>query len=282
MNLGNWQLDTVDGGDFSIDGGVLYGIVPKVLWQRITPTDENNRLRVRCNCILARDGRHTILIDTGYGGKAQPLDRDFWEMEPGEPLLHSLGELGVSPEEIDAVLFTHLHFDHIGGASRYDHRGRAVLTFPRARHVAGRLEWEDATCRSPELAPAYPLDSLRPLAESGIVETIENNAEVLPGVRVRLTGGHTRGHLGVAFQSNGQTAFFLGDFCPTTAHLHPSWSLAYDTHPLETRRAKPQLLGEAADANWYVLWAHDPKVAVSRIERRGARNFRVVDSQPRL
>ncbi len=118
VNLGNWQLDTVDGGALSLDGGVVYGVVPKVLWEKLTPADAHNRLRLRNSCLLARDGSHTVLIDTGYGGKHDRLDRLFYELEEGEPLLGSLAALGVSPEQVDTVVFSHLHFDHAGGASR--------------------------------------------------------------------------------------------------------------------------------------------------------------------
>src|SRR5579863_3465136 len=160
MNLGNWQLDTVDGGTLSLDGGVVFGVVPKTLWSNVITPDENNRVRLRNNCLLARDGRHVVLVDTGYGSKYGPLDRRFYEMDEGNPVLDSLARLGVAADDIDTVVFSHLHFDHAGGASHQNGNGRPVPTFNRARHVAGRLEWEDATSRAPELETAYPVENL--------------------------------------------------------------------------------------------------------------------------
>lgn len=282
MHLGNWQLDTVDGGAFSIDGGVTYGVVPKTLWETVTQADEKNRLRLANNCVLARDGRHTVLIDTGYGGKYEPLDRRFYEFQAGEPLMESLATLGVAPEDVDTVVLSHLHFDHAGGAARLDFQRRLVPAFPRARYAIGRLEWEDATCGAPELVTVYPMDNLTPLAEAGQIDLIEGDAEIVPGLRARLTGGHTRGHLGLLFESNRQTAFYIGDVCPTVAHLRRMWCLAYDVYPLDTRRNKPQLLGEAAEGEWLVLWPHDPHAAAGRVVRHHKREFDVVESTKRL
>lgn len=282
MNLGNWQLDTVDGGAFSLDGGVVYGVVPKTLWEKATPPDERNRLRFGNHCVLARDGRHTLLVDTGYGGKHLPLDRAFYAMDDGEPLLASLAALGVDADDVDAVVFTHLHFDHAGGAVRRDPSGRLVPTFARARHVVGRIEWHDATGRAPELQVAYPIENIAPLAESARIEPVDDGATIVPGLRARLTGGHTRGHLALVFESGGRTALCIGDLCPTTSHLHPLWNMAYDTYPLETRRVKPQLLAEACEGGWWVLWPHDATVAAGRLTRKGKRGLAVIDRRQRL
>ena len=282
MNLGNWQLDTVDGGWLSLDGGVTFGIVPKALWGKLLTADENNRVRLRNNCLLARDGRHTVLVDTGYGGKYGPLDRRFYEMDEGNPVLDSLARLGVSPDDVDTVVLSHLHFDHAGGCTHYADGRRLVPTFARARHVIGRLEWEDATSRAAELETAYPIENLTPLADAGVVELIEGGTPILPGLQARLTGGHTRGHMSLVFESGGQTAMFIGDICATSMHLHRMWNLSYDTFPLDTRRTKPQLLAEAAAGNYWVCWPHDPRVAAARLVNQGPRGFDVVDPRERI
>jgi glyoxylase-like metal-dependent hydrolase (beta-lactamase superfamily II) len=282
VNLGDWRLDTVDGGEFSVDGGVVYGVVPKTLWQKVSPTDENNRIRMRNNCVLARDGQRTILIDTGYGGKHSALDRRFYEMDEGEPLLAGLDALGVAPEDVDIVVLSHLHFDHAGGATRRRPGRGLVPTFPRARYVAGRIEWEDALSRAAEIRSAYPLENLTPLAESDVVHLVEDGQEIVTGLRVRLTGGHTRGHLAVVFESGGAGAIYPSDLCSTTEHLRPMWNLAYDTFPLDTRVVKTRLLHEACDAGWWLLWTHDPKIAAGRLAAHPKRGFLVVDAQERL
>ncbi|MBN1587933.1 MAG: MBL fold metallo-hydrolase [Pirellulales bacterium] len=282
MNLGSWQLDTVDGGTFSIDGGVVYGVVPKTLWQNVNSPDEQNRLQFRNNCVLARDGNQTILIDTGYGGKHLALDRRFYEMDEGEPLLRSLDALGVGPDDIDLVVLSHLHFDHAGGATR-NIPGRGLApTFGRARHLVGWMEWEDALSGAPEIQSAYPQENLTPLLESANIELLQGDESIVPGLRARLTGGHTRGHLAFMFESDGQTALYLGDLCATTTHLHPMWNLSYDTFPLQTRTVKPKLLTEACDGQWWVLWTHDMKVAAGRLTRHPKRGFQVVEPQERL
>lgn len=282
MNLGNWQLDTINGGTFSIDGGVAFGVVPRPLWSNVIAPDANNRVRLGANCLLARDGRHTVLIDAGYGDKYGKLDRNFWELENGDPVLDSLAALGVMPEAVDLVVMTHLHWDHAGGLTRYDSRRAIVPTFPNARHVIGRDEWDDALSQAPELETAYPLANLTPLADAGLVDLIDGNEEIVPGLRARHTGGHTRGHLAFLIESNAQTAFFIGDVCATTLHLHPMWNLSYDTFPLVTRKVKPQLLGEAADGDWWVIWPHDIRTPAARLQRHPKRGFEVIDRRERL
>jgi len=276
MQLGNWQLDEVNGGRFWLDGGVMFGVVPRSLWKNVVPPDDQNRVPCANRCLLARDGRHTVLIDTGYGGKFSPLDRKFYEMEEGEPLLASLARLDTSPEEIDTVVFSHLHFDHVCGATRRGERGELQLTFPAARHVVGRLEWHDAISGAVELATAYRREEIVPLAGARL-DQVDDGDEIVPGLRARLTGGHTRGHLALIFQSGGETAIYPGDICPSTAHLRRMWHPAYDTFPLDTRRNKPRLLGEAADKHWWAIWNHDPRVALSRLARDAKREFIPLD-----
>jgi glyoxylase-like metal-dependent hydrolase (beta-lactamase superfamily II) len=282
MHLGNWQLDTINGGIFWLDGGVMFGVVPKTLWQTVAPPDQLNRIRCANNCVLARDGRHTVLIDTGYGGKFGPLERRFYNMEPGEPLVAGLAELGVAPEDIDTVVFSHLHFDHVCGATRLDAAGRPVPIFAKARHLVGRWEWEDATNQDPELKTAYPIDDILPLVDADLVAVVDDGQNLLPGLRCEVTGGHTRGHLALLFESGGQTAAYLGDVCPSTAHLRRMWHLAYDVYPLQTRRVKPLLLARAVQEEWTILWNHDPRVAVSHVVTDPNREFVPVDPQVRL
>lgn len=282
MQLGNWQLDTVNGGTFWLDGGVMFGVVPKSIWQSVATPDNTNRIACANNCVLARDGRHTVLIDTGYGGKFAPLDRRFYNMQPGEPLLDDLARLGVAPDQIDTVIFSHLHFDHVCGATRWSANRRREPIFSVARHVVGRIEWEDATSGCEELKTAYPLDDILPLYDAGLMMVVDDAQEVVPGLKVRLTGGHTRGHLAILFESCGQTAAYFGDICPSTAHLRRMWHLSYDVYPVETRRRKPELLGMAADLGWWVLWNHDPKFAASRVARDAKREFIATDAVARL
>ncbi len=183
MRCGNWQLDTINGGTFWLDGGVMFGVVPKSIWQSVAPADAANRIPCANNCVLARDGTHTVLVDTGYGGKFAPLDRKFYTMEAGEPLVEGLAALGVAPDDIDTVVFSHLHFDHVCGATRFDAQRRRVPIFPRARHIVGRTEWEDATGGAIEIASAYPLEDILPLYEAGLMMVVDDGQELVPGLR---------------------------------------------------------------------------------------------------
>jgi glyoxylase-like metal-dependent hydrolase (beta-lactamase superfamily II) len=177
------------------------------------------------------------------------------------------------------VVFSHLHFDHVGGASHFDDQRRRQLTFPNARHVVGRIEWADATNGAPELQTAYTPAEIRPLEDAKQLDLIDDGAEIVPGLRARLTGGHTRGHLSLIFESGGDGALFLGDVCPSTAHLRQMWGTSYDVEPLDLRRGKPVLLGEAADRGWWVLWYHDPQIAACRLQRDPKREFVPIDIQ---
>ena len=282
MQLGNWQLDTVNGGMFRLDGGVMFGVVPQYLWKHVAAPDEQNRILCGNHCVLARDGRKTVLIDCGYGGKFDALDRKFYDMQPGEPIVESLASLGVTTDQIDTVVFSHLHFDHVGGASRFTSGRARIPTFPNATHIVGRREWEAATSRAPELKTAYPLEDVLALKETKQLILVNDGEEIVPGLTASLTGGHTLGHLSLMFRSNGQTALYPGDICPSTYHLRRMWHLAYDVLPLDTRRNKPQLLEEAAAGDWWILWNHDPTTVVSRVARDPKREFVVVDARPTL
>lgn len=277
MNLGNWQLETVSGGEFRLDGGAMFGVVPKPLWERRIPADERNRITLQTNCVLARDGTHTVLIDTGYGGKESEKFIEIHAMEQGAPLLDNLHALGVAPESIDFVVFSHLHFDHAGGGVVQDECNALVPAFPNATYVAQRLEWQSATSDAPELAGNYPPENLLPLDEAGQLRLIEDGEVIVPGLRGLVTGGHTEGHNVLSFESGETSAIYLGDLCPTHAHLPRMWCMSYDMYPLETRRKKPALLGQIADNGWTILFDHDPTMAGCRIARDEKREFVITE-----
>jgi glyoxylase-like metal-dependent hydrolase (beta-lactamase superfamily II) len=282
LRLGPWQLDTVSGGQFWLDAGVMFGIIPKTVWQGVTPPDEQNRIPVGIHCVLARSDEQTVLIDTGYGDKLAPLDRSAHAIEPTPSMLESLAALGVTPADIDLVVLTHLHWDHAGGATSFTADRRLIPTFPRATYFVNRMEWEDATSGLPELAGSYPTENFLPLADSGQLVLVDGEVEIAPGLWTRPTGGHTRGHQALLFESGNEGALYLGDICPVVPNLRRMWVTAYDHYPLETRRRKPQMLGEAADRGWWVLWDHEPTVAVSRLARHPGRDFVITDARAKL
>ena len=282
MELGNWQLDVVSGGRLRLDGGSMFGVVPRPLWEKKQPPDERNRIQMATNCLLLRDGQHTALIDTGYGGKMSEREQEVFHLDQGDPLLASLAELDLSPEDIDTVVFSHLHFDHAGGATTRDKQGNLKPTFPNARYVAQRVEWEAAVGNAPELKGSYPLENLLPLKEANQLELIEGEAEIVPGLRGWPTPGHTKGHHSPVFKAGGETVVYLADVCPMQAHLPTMWCMAYDVDLLESRRRKPQVLGQLADENWLVVFCHDPQIVAGRLSRHEKREFVVCDPVEKL
>lgn len=278
MRIGGWQLDLISGGRFRIDGGVMYGIVPKTVWQAVAPpVDSHNRTLVETHCIVARDGQHVVLIDTGYGGKYAPLDRKVYDLEPREPIVEELARLGIAPEDVTHVLFSHLHFDHAGGATRWNEARDIVPTFPRARHWVQRAEWEDAVSNAAEIRAAYPVQNFLPLADAQRIDLFENDGELLPGLSARLTGGHTRGHTTYWFEHAGDSLLFIGDICPSSGHIRPQWHTSYELYPMQTRQIKPQILAEAADRGTWIVWNHDVAVPVSRVTRHAKQDFAVIE-----
>lgn len=277
--VGPWRIYALDGGRFRLDGGAMFGVVPRPLWQKVSPPDEQNRIRMAANCLLAQRAGQTILVDTGYGGKLSEKELDFNAATPRDPLPAALSAAGVSPDEIDAVVLTHLHFDHAGGCTKFNAHGELVPAFPRARYYVQRSEWEDATGGAAELRGSYPLDNLLPLQEAGCLELLEGDVEIFPGLKTIVTGGHTRGHQALLFESadGAQGALYPGDLCPTTNHLRTAWCMSYDMEVIQSRRRKPELLGRAADHQWLVMWCHDPDIAACRLERDPRREFTIVE-----
>jgi glyoxylase-like metal-dependent hydrolase (beta-lactamase superfamily II) len=276
MKLNGLEIAWVSGGRFRADGGAMFGVVPKVLWQKKAPPDEHNRVLLETNCLVVRTGRQTILIDSGYGNKASQTTQEHYALQTGHPLLENLARLGLSPDEITLVVLTHLHFDHVGGCTVRDMSGRTAPAFPKAKHLVQRAEWDDATSNPPELAGSYFAGDLIPLEEAGLVERLDGDAEILDGLRTRVTGGHTRGHQIVYCGRDDRQIIHLSDLCPSAAHLKTFWVAAYDIDPLTIRRVKPQILGEAADCGGLVLFGHDAESKGGPVRRDPKHEF-VID-----
>jgi glyoxylase-like metal-dependent hydrolase (beta-lactamase superfamily II) len=263
--IGDIRITVVSGGRLRIDGGNMFGVIPRALWARQSPPDEQHRILLDTNCFLVHAPDSLGLIDAGYGGKINAKLRHRHELEDGEPLVRNLAVIGVAPEEIDWVILTHLHFDHAGGVTRQDEGGNLRPTFPRARHFVQRIEWEDALSDLPELAGAYNPDDFELLEAKGLLELLDGDSAIASGVSTQLTGAHTRGHQIVRIESEKDSAVCLADLCPTTAHLRTFWTMAYDQFPLDVRRKKPPLLKDVSDHRRIALFAHDAHVAAARL-----------------
>lgn len=273
MKLGDFELSSVSGGSFKLDGGAMFGIIPKPIWSKTTPCDEKNRILLETNCFVIKDGERTMLIETGVGSKHSDRFRQFHDIAAGNQLVENLKANGIQPTDIDTVILSHLHFDHSGGSTMHAEDGSLVPTFPNAEYVAQRHEWVMATSGYPELAGAYPPENLLPLEDAGQLRLIDGDVEIVPGIHAWVTGGHTEGHSAIIVESGDEVAVFLGDICPTTKHLPTLWGMAYDVDVLQLRRKKSEVFGKIADEDWIALFDHDPKVIASQLERDDKRDF---------
>ena len=275
LTIGDIQLTTVSGGTLWIDGGNMFGVVPRGMWERFSPPDTQNRILLDTTCLLVQTPDSIGLIDTGYGSKASQKKRQRHQMQDGSPLVENLAAQGIRPEQIDWVILTHLHFDHAGGATQRDTDQRFRPVFSNARHVISTIEWEDATSGRPELAGAYDEQDFLPLKDANLLTLVDDGDEIKPGITVHRTNGHTRGHQLVRLNSGGRTAVYVGDVCPQAAHVRAFWTMSYDQYPLTTRQTKPKILGEIADNGHTIVFPHDPKIRFARLTRSDTAEFLV-------
>jgi glyoxylase-like metal-dependent hydrolase (beta-lactamase superfamily II) len=276
MQFGQLELIPLCDGFFRLDGGAMFGVVPKPLWERRAPADARNRIRLGLRPLLVR-GEHTVIIDAGIGGKMDEKSVDIFAIERVPDLAASLGAAGLQPDDIDIVLATHLHFDHAGGFTSRDSSGRVVPTFPSARYVIRREEWEDATHPHERNRASYLPENFVPLQQAGAVDFHEGDAMVMPGVRVVRTGGHTMHHEIVFIESEGRTAVFAADLMPTTAHVDEPWIMGYDLYPMDTLAFKRTFVRDAIDREYLVFFEHDPAIVAGYIrEKNGKKSIETV------
>jgi glyoxylase-like metal-dependent hydrolase (beta-lactamase superfamily II) len=269
MRTGAVEWHLVSDGTFRLDGGAMFGVVPKPLWERVAPPDERNRIRLGLHPLLIRTAGQTILVDAGLGRKEKGRFRDVYGVGDEVGLVDSLAALGVSPEDVDVFVYTHLHFDHAGGVTRLDQEGRAVPVFPRARHLLQRAELEDAEHPTDRSRASYFPDNWVPVREAGLLEIVDGETEIAPGVRSVLMKGHIRCLSGVLIESGNERALYPSDTIPTSAHVPVPWVMAYDLYPLDTVACKEALLPRAIDEEWTVIFEHDPEVGAAKIRRAG-------------
>ena len=234
----------------------MFGIVPKVLWERQKKADDRNRVTMDMNCLLIRDADNVVVVETGAGPKLTDRQKEIFGIQDPPRLLDELKTLGVRPADVTLVINTHLHFDHSGG-NTYRDDGRIVPTFPRASYVFQRREWEDAIAPNERSRGSYLPDDYAPLEAAGKLELIDESVEIIPGVRLDRVQGHTRGTQTVRVADRDTTVFFSSDFMPDRHHLPLPWIPAFDLFPLDTLAAKKLILRRAIDERWIVGFTHD-------------------------
>lgn len=270
ITLGDIRVRILRDGTFALDGGAMFGVVPRVLWEKTDPPDDKNRITLALNVALIETAGRRILVDTGMGDKWSEKESRMYRVDRSTTLLGSLKELGLGPEDVDIVINTHLHFDHAGGNTRIVD-GRAVPTFPRARYVVQMGEWEDATHPHERNQASYLEPNFVPVAESRQLETVQGEVEVATGVRVVPVGGHTAYHQMVVVEGGGQTLVVPTDLLPTASHLPLPFVMGYDLFPVGTLEAKRRLLRHVVEEGWQVLFYHDPRTPLGRVRQEKER-----------
>jgi glyoxylase-like metal-dependent hydrolase (beta-lactamase superfamily II) len=266
LTIGNYEVCPIPTGEFGLDGGAMFGTVPKVLWEKSNPPDDKNRIPMEARALLLKGKDKNILIDCGNGGQfvekyGEKLGGKFSEMYSvkagGNSLIGSLKKQGVSPEDIDVVLLTHLHFDHAGGSTSVK-EGKLVATFPKAQYFVQKSNLENAKRPNIRERASYLSANWEPLAEAGKLTVVEGNVELLPGISAWVSNGHTQGHQAIKISDGKTTLLYCGDVIPTSSHVRLAWIMGYDLEPLKIIEEKNQLLTQAARENWYLYFEHDP------------------------
>jgi glyoxylase-like metal-dependent hydrolase (beta-lactamase superfamily II) len=264
--IGRWTVHAIQAGGQKLDGGAMFGVVPKVLWQRRIVPDERNRIQLGMRCLLIEHDIGPVLIDTGAGNKENEKFYDIYGVENrGErgptALEDGLLEAGVRPEEIVLVINSHLHFDHAGGNVVREPDGRLRPAFVNARYVVQRGEYEFATHTNERTAGSYFAHNFVPLAEGNRIDFIEGDREIVRGISSLRTPGHTPWHQSLLIESDGERALYLADVIPTAAHLPLPWIMGYDVEPLVTLETKRRILGRAEAEEWLLVFEHDVRTA---------------------
>ena len=269
LHIGKIKINWLGGGNFRLDGGTMFGPVPKILWQKKLAADSNNCILFCNDPILVQTGTSNIIIDTGLGNKLTPKQKDIFQVDKAWNLPAQLHELRLSRDEIDTVILTHCDFDHAGGIVMHNEQGEEELTFPKATHIIQEKEWQDVENPCRRSQSTYWPENFNKLKEAGEIKLVCDEEDICPGIRVIHSGGHTRGHQIVEISSAGETAVHLGDLLPSQAHTNPLWVMAYDNFPLEVIDLKEEYFQKyTTKGAWFLLY-HDPFLRACKLDGQG-------------
>jgi glyoxylase-like metal-dependent hydrolase (beta-lactamase superfamily II) len=267
--IGSWRVHSIQIGSLALDGGAMFGIVPKPLWEKKLPADERNRIPMSMRCLVVEHDIGPIVIETGAGNKESAKFYDIYGIENAGRLEAGLQAVGLTPDRVAMVIDSHLHFDHAGGNTYVDQDQKIRLTFPNARYVVQAGEYHYATHTNERTAGSYFDHNFVPVREADRFDFVSGEREIVPGVRVIPIPGHTPHMHGILLQSNGDQAFFITDLVPTTAHVPLAWIMGYDVEPLVTLETKRRILPRAAAEGWQIAFPHDASTAWGRLHREG-------------
>jgi glyoxylase-like metal-dependent hydrolase (beta-lactamase superfamily II) len=269
MKFGNFEIYSIVENSFKIDGGAMYGVVPKIIWQKFNPPDQNNLVKLDINLLLIKTDGENILIDAGIGDALSERQKRIFGVDHSSVLENRLSELHLTPEDIHLVLLTHLHADHSGGVIKPDKDGKKLPRFPNARHVVQLEEWEEAMHPDERTSATYFTSNLKILEQEELLELVEGEDEVAKGIRLIKTGGHTPGHQAVLIEDKDDKILWPGDIIPSTYHLRIPYVASVDLFPRETMEQKRKFLQMCLNDGWSLAFDHDLKVKIGKLEKAG-------------
>lgn len=269
FKLGDFELTWLNGGRFELDGGAMFGVVPKILWTKKIASDEENYIPLSASPILVKTPDALVLIESGLGNKLDEKQRKIYRLREEWQVPSDLKALGIEREDIDFVILSHFDWDHASGVVMRGDDGELSLTFPDAKHVVQEAEWKDALSPNIRSKHTYWAVNYELLKDSGTVLPVSGEAEVVRGVKVRHTGGHTRGHQVVMLESCGQKALHMADLFPLHTHFNPLWVMAYDNFPMDVIQQKEILQKDALEENAWFTFYHDPACTICKFDEKG-------------
>jgi glyoxylase-like metal-dependent hydrolase (beta-lactamase superfamily II) len=268
MRIGSFEIFSVLENTFKIDGGAMYGVVPKIIWQKLNPPDADNMVKLNINLLLLKGNGENILIDAGMGDALSERQKKMFGVEKPSGLEKGLSHAGIGPEDIHLVLLTHLHADHAGGVITLDKDGKKLPRFPHARHVVQLKEWTEAMQPDERTSATYFTSNLKLLEQERLLELVDGEDQVADGVKLINTGGHTPGHQAVLIEDGDNRILCPGDIIPSTYHLRIPYVAAVDLYPRETMQKKKRFLQMCSEDGWLLAFDHDLKVKLGKLEQK--------------